>query len=175
MDRRSFLGRTLAGAAAVTLSGLPLGMVSACAPKKESGNVTGLKLSFQEGIAPGKSLSEKLDYMESLGVVGFEPGGGNLAGRVNEIQQATEYSTQAGAALEAIVQDADNTADEVSAIATASQEQSAASDEINRSINEVNLTAASMAQTLNESAQAIAELAQQAKELSALVEQMRRG
>ena len=88
MDRRSFLGRTLAGAAAVTLSGLPLGMVSACAPKKESGNVTGLKLSFQEGIAPGKSLSEKLDYMESLGVVGFEPGGGNLAGRVNEIQQA---------------------------------------------------------------------------------------
>ncbi len=94
---------------------------------------------------------------------------------VNEIQQATEYSTQAGAALEAIVQDADNTADEVSAIATASQEQSAASDEINRSINEVNLTAASMAQTLNESAQAIAELAQQAKELSALVEQMRRG
>ncbi len=94
---------------------------------------------------------------------------------VNEIQQAAQYSAQAGEALEAIVRDADNTADEVSAIATASQEQSAASDEINRSINDVNMTAADMARTLNESAQAVAELARQARELSALVEQMRRG
>ena len=31
-----------------------------------------LKLSFQEGIAPGESLNEKLDFMEKLGVVGFE-------------------------------------------------------------------------------------------------------
>ena len=94
---------------------------------------------------------------------------------VNEIQQATEYSTQAGEALEAIVRDADNTADEVSAIATASQEQSAASDEINRSINDVNQTASAMAQTLNEAAQAIAELAQQAQQLRDLVEHMRKG
>ena len=47
-----------------------------------------LKLSFQEGIAPGESLNEKLDFMEKLGVVGFEPGGGGLASRVNEIKQA---------------------------------------------------------------------------------------
>lgn len=47
-----------------------------------------LKLSFQEGIAPGESLNEKLDYMEKLGIVGFEPGGGGLAGRVGEIKQA---------------------------------------------------------------------------------------
>jgi sugar phosphate isomerase/epimerase len=47
-----------------------------------------LKLSFQEGIAPGNNLNEKLDFMENLGVVGFEPGGGGLAGRVKEIQTA---------------------------------------------------------------------------------------
>ena len=88
MDRRSFIGRTLAGAAAVTLSGVPLGMVSACAPEKKTGSGAVLKLSFQESTAPGNSLDERLDYMENLGIVGFEPGGGNLAGRVNEIQQA---------------------------------------------------------------------------------------
>ena len=47
-----------------------------------------LKLSFQEGIAPGETLNEKFDFMEKLGVVGFEPGGGGLAGRVNEIKEA---------------------------------------------------------------------------------------
>ena len=34
------------------------------------------------------TLEEKLDYMENLGIVGFEPGGRNLASRVNEINQA---------------------------------------------------------------------------------------
>ena len=47
-----------------------------------------LRLSFQEGTAPGESLNEKLDYMENLGIVGFEPGGRNLAARVSEFQQA---------------------------------------------------------------------------------------
>ncbi|HCQ72296.1 MAG TPA: sugar phosphate isomerase, partial [Rikenellaceae bacterium] len=42
----------------------------------------------QEGTAPGESLAEKLDFMESLGVVGFEPGGRGLASRVKEIQDA---------------------------------------------------------------------------------------
>lgn len=89
MDRRSFLGRTLAGAAALALSGLPAGAAEAVSPKKASrGRFPELRLSFQEGIAPGASLQEKLDYMESLGVVGFEPGGAGLSSRVNEIQQA---------------------------------------------------------------------------------------
>ena len=47
-----------------------------------------LNLSFQEGTAPGSSLNEKFDYMESMGITGFEPGGTGLAGRVSEIQQA---------------------------------------------------------------------------------------
>lgn len=49
-----------------------------------------LKLSFQEGTPPGDSLNEKLDYMERLGIAGYEPGGGGLAGRVTEIRQALQ-------------------------------------------------------------------------------------
>ena len=74
----------MAGAAAVAVASTPLDLVAA--PKKKG--KAELRLSFQEGIAPGKSLEEKLDYMENLDIVGFEPGGGNLANRVNEINQA---------------------------------------------------------------------------------------
>lgn len=47
-----------------------------------------LNLSLQEGVAPGESLNEKLDFMEKNSVVGLEPGGGDLAKRVNELKQA---------------------------------------------------------------------------------------
>ena len=47
-----------------------------------------LNISFQEGTAPGENLSEKLDFMESLGVTGFEPGGRGLGDRVEEIKAA---------------------------------------------------------------------------------------
>lgn len=86
MNRKEFLQRSLAGVATLAVAGAPVELMAAGAPKK--GGKAGLRLSFQEGIAPGKSLDEKLDYMENLGIVGFEPGGGNLAKRVNEIQQA---------------------------------------------------------------------------------------
>jgi sugar phosphate isomerase/epimerase len=59
--------------------------MTSCSPKKED---VELKLSFQEKTAPGESLNERFDYMENLGIVGFEPGGRNLAARVNEFQQA---------------------------------------------------------------------------------------
>ena len=86
MNRKEFLQRSFAGAATLAVAGAPIELMASCAPKK--GGKAELRISFQEGIAPGKSLDEKLDYMENLGVVGFEPGGGNLAKRVNEIQQA---------------------------------------------------------------------------------------
>ncbi|WP_369808821.1 sugar phosphate isomerase/epimerase family protein [Parabacteroides sp. Marseille-P3160] len=61
---------------------------NASAPAKKENKDLELKLSFQEGIAPGESLTEKLDFMEKLGIVGFEPGGRGLGARVNELQQA---------------------------------------------------------------------------------------
>lgn len=78
------------GAAGVAMASSPLALTScksSAAPVAEKPEVE-LKLSFQEGIAPGNSLEEKLDYMESLGIVGFEPGGRGLADRVKEIQAA---------------------------------------------------------------------------------------
>ena len=81
MDRRGFL----LGAAGLTLAASPLS--SLAAPRKSSRKVD-LKLSFQEGTAPGKDLNEKFDYMEKLGIAGFEPGGRRLVKDFNEIQQA---------------------------------------------------------------------------------------
>ena len=49
-----------------------------------------LRLSCQEGVAPGQTLAEKLDFLEGLGFEGFEPGGGGLAGRVEEFQKALQ-------------------------------------------------------------------------------------
>ena len=88
MNRKEFLQRSLAGAAVVAASAAPIELMAGPAPKGKKGGKAELRLSFQEGIAPGGSLDEKFDYMEKLGVVGFEPHGGNLAKRVNEIQQA---------------------------------------------------------------------------------------
>ena len=81
--------------AALTMGGALLasfGGQGAPAPAKETAGAAAdslpLKLSFQEGIAPGESLNEKLDFMEKLGVVGFEPGGKGLGKRVDELRQA---------------------------------------------------------------------------------------
>ena len=87
MDRKTFLKTSLAGAAA--LMAAP-GTVISCASAKEEKKspATPLNLSFQEGLTPGQTLAEKLDFMESLGITGFEPGGKGLSGRVTEIREA---------------------------------------------------------------------------------------
>ncbi|MDR1224370.1 MAG: TIM barrel protein [Tannerella sp.] len=88
-NRRNFLKTSLSGAALVTLSSAS---VASCSPQQNKAakgeKDVELKLSFQEGTTPVESLNEKFDYMERLGVVGYEPGGNGLAGRVNEIRQA---------------------------------------------------------------------------------------
>lgn len=83
INRRDFLKSTLRGTTAIAaLSPLNiLGIEPAKATKTE------LKLSFQEGIAPGKNLAEKFDFMEKHGIAGFEPRGVNLVNCVSEYQQ----------------------------------------------------------------------------------------
>jgi len=85
MDRKTFLRTTLAGAAALAVAP---GTLVSCKTQEEKKSSTPLRLSFQEGLTPGETLAEKLDFMEKLGIVGFEPGGRGLAGRVQEINQA---------------------------------------------------------------------------------------
>lgn len=87
MDRRSFLKTSATGTAALAAASLLPGCASSCKDAKKASDVA-LNISFQEGTAPGESLAEKFDFMESLGVTGFEPGGRGLAGRVQEIKDA---------------------------------------------------------------------------------------
>jgi sugar phosphate isomerase/epimerase len=83
-DRRNFI-KTTAVAAGMMGAGA---MLRACASSANVKKNVTLNLSFQEGTAPVKELNEKFDYMENLGIVGFELNGRGLANRVNEIQQA---------------------------------------------------------------------------------------
>ena len=82
-DRRNFI-KTTAIAAGLFGVGAITGACTASPSKKK----VPLNLSFKEGIAPGKDLNEKFDYMEKLGIAGFEPGGKDLVNRFDEIQQA---------------------------------------------------------------------------------------
>lgn len=88
MDRRHFLTTAAVGSAALAAASVLPGCVASTDDKKKAGNAPELKLSFQEGTAPGETLAERLDFMESLGIVGFEPGGRGLASRVGEIREA---------------------------------------------------------------------------------------
>ena len=83
-DRRKFIKT---GAVAAGMMGFGT-FVGACCRSGSAAKEVPLNLSFQERIAPGSNLNEKFDYMENLGIVGFEPGGGGLINRINEIQQA---------------------------------------------------------------------------------------
>ena len=91
------------------------------------------------------------------------------------ISQATDFAGKSGEALHDIVADAETTADEVRAIAAASEEQSVASEEINKSILEVNTTTTEGAGVMKEASQAVAELAREVQELRALVTELKRG
>lgn len=88
IDRRSFLGTAATGAALVASGGL----FSSFKSEKHHGRKQKgeLKISCQEGVAPGESLNEKLDFIESLGIVGFEPSGRGLESRISEIQSALQ-------------------------------------------------------------------------------------
>jgi len=88
INRRSFLGTAVSGAALTATGGLFSSFRSESSTDKRKSDSPILKISCQEGVAPGKDLIEKLDFMESLGIVGLEVWGGGLEKRVTEIQQA---------------------------------------------------------------------------------------
>ena len=92
---------------------------------------------------------------------------------VAQIEEATQLANDSGRALEEIVATAEATADEVNAIAAASEEQSAASEEINRSILECNDMSSQIAEAMAEAARAVSDLAHQAQELTELIREMR--
>ena len=89
------------------------------------------------------------------------------------VDTATTYAGQSGDALRQIVKNVETTADQVNAIATASEEQSAASEEINQSIVHVNAMSGQTAQAMAEANHAVTNLAQQAERLTQLITRMK--
>ncbi len=85
IDRRQFLTLSAVAGAVATL---PQTARAIALPDPEP--KARLRLSCQEGVAPGRTLTEKLDFLEENSFEGFEPGGGGLARRVEELQKALE-------------------------------------------------------------------------------------
>ena len=94
---------------------------------------------------------------------------------VEQVNTATESASLSGQALSEIVVTADVTADQANAIATASEQQSAASEEINQTIIEVNEMSRQTAEGMAEAAKAVSDLAVQAGKLASLISEMRNG
>lgn len=87
MKRRDFISVSALGSLAMIATGCTPGVNG---EKKLEGRRAKavLKLSSQEGVAPGETLDEKLDFLEEHGFTGIEPWGGGLSGRVEEFQKA---------------------------------------------------------------------------------------
>jgi methyl-accepting chemotaxis protein len=92
---------------------------------------------------------------------------------VSDLSTATDLSNTSGSVLQEIVDGAELSADRIQGIATAAEQQSAASEEINQSIDEINSIAAETEQAALETTQALERLAAQAEELSGMVESLR--
>ena len=99
----------------------------------------------------------------------------NVENSVGTIEQATALANESGAALKEIVTLVEVSTDQVRSIATASEQQSAASEEINHSIEDINRISGETASAMNQSAQAVGELSSQAQSLRALIENMKSG
>ena len=94
---------------------------------------------------------------------------------VGQIEEATQFANESGHALEEIVATAEATADQVNAIATASEEQSAASEEISHSIETCSAMSRMISDTLRDASRAVSDMADQAQGLAGLVGNLRRG
>ena len=89
-----------------------------------------------------------------------------------QIEEANTYASQSGAALSDIVATVEGTADQVNAIAAASEQQSAASDEVSRAITQISEMSRQTSAAMREAADAVAELAGQTKNLMDLMSSM---
>jgi len=123
-----------------------------------------------------RKLAEKtMQATKEVGqaISGIQRGTADTVGMVAEaaraVEQATALAERSGAALTEIVAVVETAGDQVRAIATAAEEQSATSEEINRAVEAISRIASQTAQAMDQSTQAVGELAAQAQELNALV------
>ncbi len=98
---------------------------------------------------------------------------GNVDHAVSRIDMATGLAGKSGEALNEIVSLVDLTTDQVRSIATASEQQSAASEEINRSIDDVNRISSETSDAMRQSAREVGELAHQVQVLGGMIDRMK--
>ena len=94
---------------------------------------------------------------------------------LRQVEVASGFAGQSGDALAHIVNSVELAADQVRAIATASEQQSATSDEINQTLVKINSISGQTASAMDEAAKAVTELTRQAQALSDLIAEMKRG
>jgi len=94
---------------------------------------------------------------------------------VNLIETATEEAARSGTMLSEIVTMADGAADQVRAIATASEEQSASCEEINRAITAINAIAGQTTSAMRQANTAVSGMAEQIRAMTALIVDMKQG
>ncbi|MEZ6852971.1 methyl-accepting chemotaxis protein [Halodesulfovibrio aestuarii] len=97
----------------------------------------------------------------------------NVDRAVEKINDTTKLSGESGAALDSIVSFVDETSNQVQNIATAAEQQSAASEEINQSLTKVSEISNETATAMGESATAIEEVARQTQVLQKLINHMK--
>jgi methyl-accepting chemotaxis protein len=91
---------------------------------------------------------------------------------VRLIEESTEKAGRSGEALDAIVRLAEEAFGQVSAIATASEQQTAAMEEINRAVGEINAVASEASQAMEQASSAVHAIAGQSQELRGMIQEM---
>ena len=89
------------------------------------------------------------------------------------IESATSLSVRSGESLQQILTFVEHVNDQVQSIATASEEQSAASEEINQSVEQVATISAETAQAMEQASHAVSDLLEQSQILHKLIAEMK--
>ena len=87
--------------------------------------------------------------------------------------QATGLAQRSGEALVEIVEMVESAGDQVRAIATAAEQQSATSEEINRAVSSISVIASETDEAMTQSTEAVGALVSQAKKLEQLIATLR--
>ncbi len=122
-----------------------------------------------------KTISSTTDVANAINAIqqSTEKNVQQVDAAVARIEEATELALGGGVALQGILDMAEESADGIRAIATASEEQSATSDEIARSIATVSNIANDTVNAMNEASGAVVSLTDQSQQLAVLVENLR--
>ena len=97
----------------------------------------------------------------------------NVGKSAGSIEEATQLSIRSGDSLKQILDFVHMVNDQVQSIATASEQQSAASEEINHSVEHVATISSETAQAMEQAAKAVADLAEQSQVLQGLIRDMK--